>query len=92
MTAPLRRWARRGAVTVAGVALLVGGAVMLVLPGPGVAVILAGLALLATEFDWAARLLAMIRQRAVQLGAPLRRWWRSRRQPERHRPAASAHS
>lgn len=91
MTTPLRRWARRGAVTVAGAALLVGGAVMLVLPGPGVAVILAGLALLATEFDWAARLLARIRQHAVLLGAPLQRWWRSRRQPERCPPAASAH-
>lgn len=90
MTAPLWRWARRGAVTVAGAALLAGGAVMLVLPGPAVAVIAAGLALLATEFDWAARLLAQLRQHAVRIASPLQRWWRSRRQPGRR--VVRAHS
>ena len=34
------------------------GLVLLVLPGPGTPVLLAGLALLATEFTWAERLLA----------------------------------
>lgn len=90
MTAPLWRWARKGVVTVAGITLLAGGTVMLVLPGPGVAVILAGLALLATEHDWAARLLAHIRQHAARLGSPLREWWRSRRRPESYRRAKYA--
>ena len=33
MTALLGRWARHGGITVAGLGLLAGGAVMLVLPG-----------------------------------------------------------
>jgi uncharacterized protein (TIGR02611 family) len=37
--------------------------VMLVTPGPGLAAILGGLALLATEFAWARRILAWVRQR-----------------------------
>ena len=44
---------------------------MLVLPGPGLAVILLGLAVLASEYDWAARLLALLRQRATQMAGPL---------------------
>ena len=71
MTTPLLRWARKGGITVAGLAMLVGGVVMLVLPGPGLAVILLGLAVLATEYDWAARLLAEARRRASRLAGPL---------------------
>ena len=68
---PLLRWARRGGITVAGLGLLAGGVVMLVLPGPGLAVILLGLAVLATEYDWAARLLAEVRRRASRMASPL---------------------
>jgi uncharacterized protein (TIGR02611 family) len=71
MTIPSLRWARRGAITVAGISMLAGGMVMLVLPGPGLAVILLGLAVLAAEDDWAARLLARIRQRASGMASPL---------------------
>jgi len=71
MITPLLRWARRGGVTVAGLGLLAGGVVMLVLPGPGLAVILLGLAVLATEYDWAARLLAEVRRRASRMVSPL---------------------
>ena len=71
MTTPLLRWARKGGITVAGLGMLAGGVVMLVLPGPGLAVILLGLAVLATEYDWAARLLAEARQRASRLAGPL---------------------
>jgi uncharacterized protein (TIGR02611 family) len=56
---------------VAGLGLLAGGVVMLVLPGPGLAVIVLGLAVLATEYDWAARLLAEARQRASRMASPL---------------------
>jgi uncharacterized protein (TIGR02611 family) len=56
---------------VAGLGLLAGGVVMLVLPGPGLAVIVLGLAVLATEYDWAARLLAEARQRASRMARPL---------------------
>jgi len=40
---------------VTGVVLVLAGILMLVLPGPGLLVILIGLALLATEFAWARR-------------------------------------
>jgi hypothetical protein len=55
----LLRWfmrnAKRMAVLVVGVVVLAAGAAMLVLPGPGVIVLILGLAILATEFAWAER-------------------------------------
>jgi hypothetical protein len=53
----LARGARRAAVTLAGSILLLTGLLLLVLPGPGTTVLLAGMALLATEFAWAERAL-----------------------------------
>jgi uncharacterized protein (TIGR02611 family) len=47
----------RIAKALAGFLLLAAGVVMLVLPGPGWITIFAGLALLASEFEWAERLL-----------------------------------
>ncbi len=47
---------RLGILIVGGVVLLAGVA-MLVLPGPGILVIIAGLAILAEEFTWAERTL-----------------------------------
>jgi uncharacterized protein (TIGR02611 family) len=63
----LARLARRGGVFIVGVALLVAGTAMLVLPGPGIAVILLGLVVLAKEFSWARRVLDWARDRFVQL-------------------------
>jgi uncharacterized protein (TIGR02611 family) len=40
-------------VAVVGAALVIVGIVFLVLPGPGIPLIIAGLAILATEFTWA---------------------------------------
>jgi uncharacterized protein (TIGR02611 family) len=56
--------ARRIAVAAAGSTLVAAGLVLLVLPGPGLLLITAGVALLATEFAWAQRWLASIRRRA----------------------------
>lgn len=50
-------WLRRGVVTVVGFTVLSVGIAMMVLPGPAVVVIPLGLAILATEFVWARRLL-----------------------------------
>jgi len=47
---------RVGLKCVAGGALIVVGAVLIPLPGPGTPLILAGIAVLATEFEWARRL------------------------------------
>lgn len=66
MSPILNRVARqtwRIVVLVVGLTLVAAGVVMLVVPGPGIAAILAGLALLSTEFAWARRLLAYARRR-----------------------------
>jgi hypothetical protein len=52
------RQLRKGGVVVVGGALLLVGGVLFLIPGPpGWPLILGGLALLATEFDWARSLL-----------------------------------
>lgn len=53
---PGRRMARRAAVAVVGMTVLLFGVALLVLPGPAVVVIPVGLAILATEFVWARKL------------------------------------
>jgi tellurite resistance protein TerC len=58
-----RRLLRRGGVTIGGGLLLAAGAAMLVLPGPGLLVIVGALALLATEYAWAQRPLNALRDR-----------------------------
>ena len=73
-----RRWARwrdrlrerraadlayRLAVGVVGLLVLAVGIVAIPYPGPGWAIVFVGLAILATEFDWARRLLAYARAR-----------------------------
>ncbi len=55
--------ARRVVVTVIGAVVMVVGVVLVPLPGPGWAIIFAGLAILATEYTWARRLLRSARAR-----------------------------
>ncbi|MFS8084027.1 MAG: PGPGW domain-containing protein [Acidobacteriota bacterium] len=50
-------WLRRAVVAVIGFSVLLIGVAMVVLPGPAIVVIPLGLAILATEFVWARRLL-----------------------------------
>jgi drug/metabolite transporter (DMT)-like permease len=63
-----RRWLTIGA----GFALVIAGVFMLVLPGPGIAAIILGLALLAREFRWARRLLERAREVAARQAASAR--------------------
>ena len=58
------RFARKVAVAVIGASVLALGIALIVLPGPAVIVIPLGLAILATEFLWARRLLRRVRQGA----------------------------
>jgi uncharacterized protein (TIGR02611 family) len=51
------RSGKRIAVTVVGFAVLLAGVIMMVTPGPGVLVIVLGLAILASEWAWAERAL-----------------------------------
>jgi tellurite resistance protein TerC len=62
------RQARRAIVLIVGVTLLLGGLVMLVTPGPGWLLILAGLSVLALEFVWARRLLKKMKEKGNELG------------------------
>ncbi len=60
----LARSGKRLAVTIAGFLVLVVGLAMIPLPGPAILVIPAGLAILATQFSWARRVLVAVRRRA----------------------------
>ena len=79
-----RRWARwrdrlrdrpkadfgyRIVVAVIGLTVLGLGILAIPYPGPGWAIVFVGLAILATEFDWARRLLAYTRERYDKLMA-----------------------
>jgi tellurite resistance protein TerC len=55
--------AKRLAITVIGFTILAIGIAMIVLPGPAIVAIPVGLALLATEFIWAKRLLLSVKNR-----------------------------
>lgn len=61
------RQARRLIVLVVGLTLLLAGIVMLITPGPGLLVIVAGLSLLAAEFVWARRLLDKIKAKSSEV-------------------------
>ncbi|HYZ12984.1 MAG TPA: PGPGW domain-containing protein [Actinomycetota bacterium] len=62
----IARNGKRIAVSVVGLLLLAVGLALLVLPGPGLLLIIAGLAVLATEYVWAQRALNYAKQRAEQ--------------------------
>ena len=68
---------KRGLVVVAGAVLLVVGVLLLVLPGPGLLLVLAGLLLLASEFPALERHVDPVRDRAMKaaedsVSSPLR--------------------
>jgi len=59
--------AKRVIVIVIGFSVLVVGIAMIVLPGPAVVVIPIGLAILATEFLWARKLLVTVKERIARM-------------------------
>ncbi len=65
MLNPLRQ-IRRIIVAVVGFTVLLFGIALLVLPGPAFVVIPLGLAILATEFVWARRLLKKVKDRIAK--------------------------
>ncbi|RBO96336.1 uncharacterized protein (TIGR02611 family) [Nocardia puris] len=64
---PTLNRAYRIGVGVVGVAVLAVGIVAIPYPGPGWAIVFAGLGILATEFGWAKKALAAVRERYWQL-------------------------
>lgn len=97
------RSTKRAAVFVVGVALLVVGLIMFVTPGPGILFLVAGLAVLATEFAWAEHLLTKARKQAEKAGQASQKipgvtqatgavkagWRKVRRRPAVTEPAAA---
>jgi uncharacterized membrane protein YdbT with pleckstrin-like domain len=64
----IARSSRRIAVSVVGAVLLLAGLAMLVLPGPGLIVIVLGFAVLGTEYVWAAAALERSKRIATKAG------------------------
>ena len=69
--APLPAPVRRILILLIGSTVVIFGVLLLVLPGPGIVVIIVGLAILATEFAWAEALLVGARKRAARLAKKL---------------------
>ncbi len=65
-------------VAVVGGLLVVVGVVLLVLPGPGIPLIIVGLAVLGAEFAWARRTLDRVKAGGVTLGRGVRERWARR--------------
>jgi len=59
--------AKRLVIAVTGFTILLAGIAMIVLPGPAIIVIPAGLGILATEFIWARRLLKMAKNTFTEI-------------------------
>jgi len=57
------RIVRKTWVTIAGLSVTLIGVALLVLPGPGLVTIAAGLAILASEFVWAQKLIEPVKRR-----------------------------
>ncbi len=74
------RLGRQIVIAVIGSTLLLVGIIMLVTPGPGVAAMLAGLAILAIEFAWARIWLKKLRDSVGPVGKAAARSWTSWRQ------------
>jgi hypothetical protein len=65
----MRAAVRRLFLEVLGWALVVGGVVALVLPGPGLLALFAGLVLLSQQYTWAERRVEPVKERAVKAAA-----------------------
>ena len=69
----LGRRGKRVGVTIAGFTVLLIGIVLLFFPGPGLLVIIGGLAILGTEYMWARRALDEAKKKAKDARKKLRR-------------------
>ncbi|KUP96097.1 hypothetical protein AC529_13675 [Thermobifida cellulosilytica TB100] len=81
----------RFTVGLVGAAVLLGGVVMCVTPGPGIGGVIVGLAILATEFSWARRLLRRARGYAARVRSQAAERIREHR-ARRSSPPGDAHS
>ena len=65
----MRKAVRRVVLEVVGWVLVIAGLAALVLPGPGLLALFAGLLLLSQQYDWAARRVEPVKQRALKAAA-----------------------
>lgn len=89
MFAQTLKHARRVIIAVVGFTILTLGIVMLVTPGPGWAVILLGLSILAVEFVWARRLLKRFKKAGSDVASSIFGWRKKSRNPEKDEASAS---
>jgi len=75
MGTSVKSTAKRILVETLGWILVVVGIAALVLPGPGLLALFAGVALLATQYDWAERRLEPIKKRALDAAADSVKTW-----------------
>jgi uncharacterized protein (TIGR02611 family) len=83
------RFAWRLGVLVVGLVTLIAGIIMIFTPGPAVVFIPAGLAILATEFEWARRILRRVRP---LIDAAIEKAKRKKEELEARRKAKKARS
>src|SRR5262245_28318239 len=68
---------KKVAITVLGATLVLGGVAALLLPGPGLLLLLLGLVVLATEHHWARRSVEPVRVQAFRAAEfSVSAWWR----------------
>lgn len=67
MAKKVKHHSKKVIIFIIGLAVILVGVALLVLPGPGLLVIAAGFAILATEFTWAQRLLEKVKKKASQI-------------------------
>ena len=79
------RHARRLVITIIGGTVVLIGVALLVLPGPGTVVIVLGLAILATEWVWARRLLKRLKKEGESVSRTLGEFLGFRRRDRRAR-------
>lgn len=76
------KWARRCVIALVGGTVLLIGCVMIVLPGPAIIVIPAGLAILSLEFAWAKHWLTKVKATSSSvIGSASAYWSRRAGQP-----------
>ncbi|GHJ58355.1 hypothetical protein NOK12_08740 [Nocardioides sp. OK12] len=66
MLEAMKSAARRVTLEVVGWTLVVAGIAALILPGPGLLMLFAGMAVLSQQYDWAAKRLAPVKYRAMR--------------------------
>ncbi len=80
------RNSKRVAVTVVGLCVVVGGLVLLALPGPGILVVVLGFAILGTEYAWARNALERTKRAADAAGRKTKKGVRKLRQRAKYSP------